>query len=129
MIAPPKAEAAASAALSTDSINEFQMILKSFTAIAGLFAGAMLAAPHAVKAGVENDHARRSWIRTLISELRTSNQYDSIKYSPLTVALFGVADIACGNRNATRELLGVVFAAPDANFAMQRFDKRYCSVQ
>ncbi len=105
------------------------MIFKSFTAIAGLLAGALLAAPHAVKAGVDNDHARRSWIRTLNSELRTSIHYDSIKNNPLTVALFGVADIACGNRKATREFLGAVFAAPEANFAMQRFDERYCSVQ
>lgn len=105
------------------------MIFRTFTTIAGLLTGAVLAAPLAVNAGPDHDHARRSWIRTLNREMHASINYDSIKDNPLTVALFGVADIACSNRNATREFLAAALAAPEANYASKRFEERYCSVR
>ena len=94
----------------------------------GLLVG-LLAVPLASRANGNSEIARRSWIHTLNTELKAGIDYDTVRSNPLTEALFGVADAACLNQAAALAMAQSMMPAPQARYAVQRFDERYCLVK
>lgn len=106
------------------------MALKSLIPAAGigLLIG-LLAGPLAARATADNDLARRSWIHTLNTELRAGIDYEAVQHNPITIAAFGVADVACANPAAAMGIARSLMNEAQASYAVQRFEERYCLVK